>query len=73
MASSTDTKVSIIIGITDDIIDKFDARLFIDIASKTIGGHGGGGRKDLAQAGGKDKTKVQEMFVAIKAKIKKIS
>jgi len=73
LASSTDSKVSIIIGITDDIIDKFDARSLIFKSSKIIGGSGGGGRRDLAQTGGNEKSKIPEVFSIIKEEIIKIN
>ena len=59
------------IGITDDILDKFDARSLIVLASSIIGGKGGGGRKDMAQAGGNDKTQIPKMLEVIKKEIKK--
>ena len=71
LASSSGSKVSIIIGITDDILDKFDAKSLILIASHIVGGKGGGGRNDMAQAGGNDKIKIPEMFEALKKEIKK--
>ena len=71
LASSSGSKVSIIIGITEDILDKFDAKSLILIASHIVGGKGGGGRKDMAQAGGNDKIKIPEMFEALKKEIKK--
>ena len=52
-------------------MDKFDAKSLILIASNVIGGKGGGGRNDMAQTGGNDKTKIPEMFEALKKEIKK--
>ena len=39
------------------------------IASEILGGKGGGGRKDFAQAGGINKNKIDEAFKAITDKI----
>ncbi len=45
-------KTSLIIGITADLIDRFDASVLVRQVNELAGGQGGGGRKDLAQAGG---------------------
>ena len=37
----------------------------VKIASQVLGGKGGGGRKDFAQAGGIDQSKIEEAFKAI--------
>ena len=39
------------------------------IASKVLGGSGGGGRKDFAQAGGSHKDKIEEAFKTLNNKI----
>jgi len=41
---------------------KFDAAQLAKQASKILGGHGGGGRKDFAQAGGFFKDKIEEAY-----------
>ena len=48
------------------ISSKFDAVNFVKVGSEIIGGKGGGGRKDFAQAGGQDYTKIDEAFKSIK-------
>ena len=42
---------------------------FAKLASETIGGKGGGGRKDFAQAGGQDQSKINDAFEKIKSLI----
>ena len=42
---------------------------FVKIASEVLGGNGGGGRKDFAQAGGTNINKIEEAFKAITDKI----
>ena len=42
---------------------------FAKIGSEIIGGKGGGGRKDFAQAGGQDWNKIDEAFDKIKSLI----
>jgi len=63
-------KVGVSVGVTTDLTKKFDAVELVKIAASILGGKGGGGRKDFAQAGGVDETKVE---VAYKAVLKKIS
>ena len=48
------------------IRDRYDAVKFAKLGSEIIGGKGGGGRKDFAQAGGQDKNKIEEAFKKIK-------
>ena len=45
-------KLSIVLGVTDDLTSDFDSAKVIQDVSKILGGKGGGGRKDLAEAGG---------------------
>ncbi len=62
-------KVGLAVGITEDLIDKYDAVKFAKTGSEVIGGKGGGGRKDFAQAGGQFKDKINEAFEKIKTLI----
>ena len=50
--SETDKKLSLAVGVSDTLVDKFDASFFAKQISSLINGKGGGGRKDFAQAGG---------------------
>ena len=52
-------------GVSTDLTSKYDAVDLAKIASETLGGKGGGGRKDFAQAGGVDKSKVEKAFKEI--------
>ncbi len=67
--ASLDDKVGIAVGITDELSDKYDAVKFAKTGSEVIGGKGGGGRKDFAQAGGQFKDKIDEAFEKIKSLI----
>ncbi len=67
--ASLEDKVGLAVGITDELIDKYDAVIFAKIGSEIIGGKGGGGRKDFAQAGGQFKDKIDEAFEKIKTLI----
>ena len=51
---------------TDKLTNKFDAVQFVKVGSEIIGGQGGGGRKDFAQAGGQDQSKIDEAFEKLK-------
>ncbi len=67
--ASKDDKVGVAVGITNKLTEKFDAVEFVKLSSEIIGGQGGGGRKDFAQARGQDKTKINEAFEKIKSLI----
>ncbi len=67
--ASLEDKVGLAVGITDELIDKYDAVTFAKTGSEIIGGKGGGGRKDFAQAGGQFKDKIDEAFEKIKTLI----
>jgi alanyl-tRNA synthetase len=64
--ASKDNKVGIAVGVTEKLISKFNAVEFVKVGSKIIGGQGGGGRKDFAQAGGQDQSKIEEAFKKLK-------
>ena len=62
-------KVGIAIGVTDKLVDKFDAVKLVKETAEIIGGKGGGGRKDFAQAGGVNEDKIEEAFIFLSKKI----
>jgi len=64
-----DEKIGLAIGVTEKLVNKFDAVKIAKIASETVGGKGGGGRLDFAQAGGTDISKIDEAFKKIKSLI----
>ena len=49
-----DGKASLVVGVTDDLTDRFDAVALVRQGAAALGGKGGGGRPDMAQAGGPD-------------------
>ncbi len=65
--ASKDEKVGLAVGVTEKLINKYDAVNFAKLGSEIIGGKGGGGRKDFAQAGGQDSSKIDEAIEKIKA------
>ena len=64
-----DGKVGVAVGLTKELTKKFDAVQIVKIASEVLGGKGGGGRKDFAQAGGANKDKIEEVFKTLNNKI----
>jgi alanyl-tRNA synthetase len=64
--ASKDEKVGIAVGVTEKLTEKYDAVNFVKVGSEIIGGKGGGGRKDFAQAGGQDEAKINEAYETIK-------
>ena len=67
--STFEEKVGVAIGVTNDLVSKYDAVSLVKIASEILDGKGGGGRKDFAQAGGTNKNKIDDAFKAITNKI----
>ena len=54
---------------TENLTNKYDAVKFAKLGSEIIGGKGGGGRKDFAQAGGQDSNKIDEALEKLKTLI----
>ena len=50
----SDGKAGLVVGVTDDLTDRISAVDLARLGSAALGGKGGGGRPDLAQAGGPD-------------------
>ena len=61
-----DDKVGLAVGVTKELENKFDAIKLVKIGSEIIGGKGGGGRVDFAQAGGTLVDKIEDSFKKIK-------
>jgi alanyl-tRNA synthetase len=60
-----DGKASIVIGVTDDLTKRISAVDLVRVAADALGGKGGGGRPDMAQAGGPNGDKAQDALDAI--------
>ncbi|OUR80261.1 alanine--tRNA ligase [Alphaproteobacteria bacterium 46_93_T64] len=67
LIAGNDGKASIVIGVTDDLTDRISAVDLVRTGSEALGGKGGGGRPDMAQAGGPDASKSAAAVDAIKA------
>ncbi len=64
-----DNKIGLAVGVTDKLSKKYDAVKLVKIGSEIIGGKGGGGRPDFAQAGGLFTDKIEEAFIKLKSLI----
>ena len=64
-----DDKIGLAVGVTDTLTEKYDAIKFVKSGSEILGGKGGGGRSDFAQAGGVHSNKIDESFEKIKSLI----
>ncbi len=62
-----DGKAAVVVGVTDDLLGRFDAVALVRRASEALGGKGGGGRPDLAQAGGPDGARAEAANAAVEA------
>ena len=67
--ASKDGKIGLAVGVTNKLIKKYDAVKFVKIGSEIVGGKGGGGRIDFAQAGGVEINKIDEAFEKLKSLI----
>jgi alanyl-tRNA synthetase len=62
-----DGKAGLVVGVTEDLTAKFSAVDLVRVGSEALGGKGGGGRPDMAQAGGPDGAKAEAALAAIAA------
>ncbi|MGO4436169.1 alanine--tRNA ligase [Rhizobium sp. RAF56] len=62
---SEDGKASAVVAVTPDLVGRFSAVDLVRVASAALGGKGGGGRPDMAQAGGPDGSKADEAIEAV--------
>ncbi|MGW8207342.1 MAG: alanine--tRNA ligase, partial [Hyphomicrobiaceae bacterium] len=67
--ASSDGKLGIVVAVTKDLTEKFNAVDLVRLASEKSGGKGGGGRPDMAQAGGPDGSRAGEALDAIAAQL----
>ena len=60
-----DGKASLVVGVTDDLTKRVSAVDLVRLGAEALGGKGGGGRPDMAQAGGPDGAKAADALAAI--------
>jgi alanyl-tRNA synthetase len=62
-----DGKAGIVVGVTNDLVARFNAVDLVRKGAEALGGKGGGGRPDMAQAGGPDGSKADAALAVIEA------
>ena len=70
LVASAEGKVSIVVAVTDDLTGKISAVELVKTGAEPIGGKGGGGRPDMAQAGGTDISAMPQAIAAIEHMLK---
>lgn len=65
LISANEGKASIVVGVTDDLTGKISAVDLVRVGSEALGGKGGGGRPDMAQAGGPNADSANDAVSAI--------
>ncbi len=73
LISNADGKASLVVGVTDDLTAKVSAVDLVRVGSETLGGKGGGGRPDMAQAGGPEAEKAKDALDAIEKAIAQVA
>ncbi len=64
-----DGKAGLAVGVTDDLVKTWSAVDLVKAGAEALGGKGGGGRPDMAQAGGPDGAKAGDALAAIEARL----
>ncbi len=67
VAVGPDGKAGIVVGVTDDLTARVDAVTLVKAGALELGGRGGGGRRDMAQAGGPDGANAEAALAAVEA------
>jgi alanyl-tRNA synthetase len=69
LVAVADGKASLVVGVTDDLTKRLNAVDLVKVGSAALGGQGGGGRPDMAQAGGPDASRAKDALAAIESAI----
>jgi len=64
-----DGKAGLAVGVTEDLLKTWNAVDLVKAGAAALGGKGGGGRPDMAQAGGPDGAKADAALQAIEARL----
>jgi alanyl-tRNA synthetase len=67
VATGEDGKASLVVAVTPDLTARLNAVDLVRLGAAALGGKGGGGRPDMAQAGGPDGAKAKEALAAVEA------
>ena len=71
LVSTAEGKASLVVAVTADLLDRISAVDLVRVGSSILGGKGGGGRPDMAQAGGPDPLKAEAALQAIEGAIER--
>jgi len=69
IAVDADNKAALVVGVTEDKTAAISAVELAQLSAKALGGAGGGGRPDMAQAGGPEGDKAEAAFAAIRKRL----
>ncbi len=73
LVSTAEGKASIVVGVSQDLTGRFSAVELVRAASAAVGGKGGGGRPDMAQAGGPDGARAEAALAAVRGALAALS
>jgi alanyl-tRNA synthetase len=65
VVSRAEGKAAIVVGVTPDLTGRFNAVELVRLGAEALGGKGGGGRADMAQAGGPDASRAETALAAV--------
>jgi alanyl-tRNA synthetase len=65
IVSRAEGKAAIVVGVTADLAPRFDAVELVRLGAEVLGGSGGGGRPDMAQAGGPEADRAEAALAAV--------
>jgi alanyl-tRNA synthetase len=68
-----DGRAGLVVGVAEELVARINAVDLVRIGSEHLGGKGGGGRPDMAQAGGPDGSKMSEALAAIRARVAELA
>ena len=71
LVSTAEGKASIVVAVSPDLVGRFNAVELVRAASAAVGGKGGGGRPDMAQAGGPDGARAMEALEAVREALRR--
>ena len=69
VVSRAEGKAAIVVGVTDDLAERFDAVDLVRSGAAALGGRGGGGRPDMAQAGGPEAARAEAAVAAVESAV----
>jgi len=70
IVGTAEGRASVVVTVSPDLADRFDAVALVQAGAQALGGKGGGGRRDMAQAGGPEVAKANDAIEAIAAAMK---